>query len=183
MQTWLFWIPVISKWKLFPLDLPLSCLLSTISNHFWFPLESSTDCTLFNESIFHYLRHQTARQIMSSFDTFRYQVRIQHFTITFCKPDSTGIFVYWLPILSYFKRLESHTGRVHLSSCSIKQYMYLYFPLVDGTPFTGRIRQIDLTTFIVCVFVFLWWLFWIFNMHAQSASARSGTEIWEVWDL
>ena len=64
------------------------------------------------------------------------------------------IFVYWLPILSYFKRLESHTGRVHLSSCSIKQYMYLHSPLVDGTPFTGRIRQIDQTTFIVCVCLF-----------------------------
>ena len=43
------------------------------------------------------------------------------------------LFSFWLPIVSYFKKslsgLESHTGRVHLSSCGIKQYVFLYSPI------------------------------------------------------
>ena len=69
-------------------------------------------------------------------------------------------FAYWFPVVSYFKKslsgLESHTCRVHLSSCSIK-----HSPLEDDTPFTGS-RHIRLEYDkkiklpLSCMFCVLW---------------------------
>ena len=60
--------------------------------------------------------------------------------ITIEKLHTVDLFAFLLTgfLLSYFKKslsgLESHTGRVHLSSCRIKQYLYLLSPLEDGSP-------------------------------------------------